>query len=207
MDNLARKEEIYGPQLEYGKVISTGENLVVATPMGELIARKAVSCFVAPEVGDTVLLSLDTQPDVWVLSVLERLSSVPKTVELDGDSILRVNNGSLTISAADELNCISKKTALYADETEVVVTTAKLTAVLFTSNVERVKRVAGYVDDISREFTRRVKNYFRFTEEHEECQAESSRILVEETMTIHSKNSVIVSKENVKIDGELIHMG
>ncbi len=106
-----------------------------------------------------------------------------------------------------ELNCITGKVALQSTEVEVAAGSVSLTSHIFTSYIERVKNVAGTVDDISHEFTRRVNNYFRFTKEHEDCQAESRRQLVDETMTIHSKNTVIVSEEHVKIDGELIHMG
>lgn len=207
MDNLAKKHHIYRPQLEYGKVVSTGDPIVVATELGELCAKKAVGCLINPAPGDKVLLSMDDQPSVWVLSVLERLSSSPQLIELEGDAVLRTKSGSLTIAADNELNCISQKTTLHTGEAEVTAMTTSFTAHLFTSNVARVKRVAEYVDDISIEFNQRVKNYFRFTEKHEECQAGSRRQLTEETTTIHSKNTTIVSEENVKIDGKLVHMG
>ncbi|WP_432738120.1 DUF3540 domain-containing protein [Maridesulfovibrio sp. FT414] len=207
MDNLARKDEQAVPQLEYGQVVSVAGSVTVATSFGELKAQRAVSCLVSPEPGDSVLLSVDSQGGAWILSVLSRAAETPTALEVDGDTTLRVRGGSLTIAPDEELNCISSKAALHSEEVEISAGTVSLTSQFFSSNVERVKKVAGTVDDISREFTRRVVNYFRFTREHEDCQAESRRVLVDETLTMQSKNSMIVSEEHVKIDGELIHMG
>ena len=207
MDNLARKHESGRPEMEYGTVVSAGAPMTVAVPFGEVEAVRAIGCLVRPEEGDTVLLSLDATGGAWILSVLARDSGVSLAMELEGDSVLRVKNGGLTVASDMELSCITGKAVLHADDAEMAVRRMSLTAQLFSSQVERVKAVAGVVDDVSREYTRRVINYFRFTKEHEDCQAESRRQLVEETMTIHSKNTVIVSEEDVKIDGELIHMG
>ncbi|NDV23343.1 DUF3540 domain-containing protein [Desulfovibrio sp. JC022] len=207
MNNLAKKHEAVSPQLEYGRVILADAGVVVETSLGELEAQKAVSCLVSPEAGDSVLLSVDAQGGVWILSVLSRAAETATSLEVEGDLTLRSTNGSLTIAADDELNCISDKAALHSNEVEISAGKVSLTSRLFNSNVERVKRVAGNVDDVSREFTRRVVNYFRFTKEHEDCQAESRRQLVDETLTMQSKNTMIVSEEHVKVDGELIHMG
>ncbi|WP_027722034.1 DUF3540 domain-containing protein [Maridesulfovibrio zosterae] len=207
MNNLARQQENISPQLEYAKVVAVTETVRVSTSFSELDARRAVSCLVRPEAGDTVLISIDQQGEAWVLSVLIREEQTPTALEVEGDTLLRVKGGSLTVAPDTGLNCITAKAALQSDDIEVAAGKISLTARLFSSNISRVKKVAGTIDDISREFTRRTMNYFRFTKENEECQARSSRQLVEETMTVHSKNTVIVSEEHVKIDGELIHMG
>ncbi|WP_320006570.1 DUF3540 domain-containing protein [Maridesulfovibrio sp.] len=207
MNNLARRHETLAPRLEYGLVILVDGGLVVETSLGELEAQKAVSCLVSPEVGDSVLVSVDAQGGVWILSVLSRAEAGPTSIEIEGDVTLRSKNGSLTFAADEELNCISSRAVLHSDEVEISAGKVSLTSRMFSSNVERVKKVAVNVDEISREFTRRVVNYFRFTKEHEDCQAESRRQLVDETLTVQSKNTMIVSEEHVKIDGELIHMG
>lgn len=207
MDNLARNSVPASPQLEYGKVVSFDGEYMISTSYGDLKADCAVSCLVKPEAGDSVLVSVDADGEVWVLSVLSRASQSPTSIEVVGDTTLSVKGGSLTLSTDEELNCISKKSSVYSQEIDVSAENVSLNAGFFSSNIARVKRVADVVDDISREFTRRVKNYFRFTSESEDCQAESRRQLVDETLTMQSKNTVIVSEEHVKIDGELIHMG
>lgn len=207
MDNLARRTESVKPELEYGRVMSTGETVVVAASFGEIEAKRAVGCLVRPEEGDTVLLSVDTDGGAWVLSVLARETNTAITLELEGDSVLRVKNGGLTVAPDTELNCVTGKAALHVDEVEVTAGRMNVVSRVFSSQIERVKNVAGIVDDVCREYTRRTTNYFRFTKEHEDCQAESRRQLVDETMTMQSKNTIITSEEHVKIDGELIHMG
>jgi len=207
MDNLARKYQPAQPSLEYGRVTSRGDTLSVEVSFGGIEARRAVSCMILPEEGDTVLVSVDADGGAWVLSVLERGSEGPTTMELEGDSVLRVRGGGLTVAPDTQLACVTGKAALHAGEAELAAGEVSFSAHKFSSQVDRVKRVAGMVDDISREFTRRVVNYFRFTSEHEELQAESVRQLVDETLALQSKNTVIMSEEDVKIDGQLIHMG
>jgi len=207
MDNLARKHEPVRPELEYGRVISSDDAVVVAASFGEITAERAIGCLVRPEKGDTVLLSVDADGGAWILSVLAREANTPTALELEGDSVLRVKNGGLTVAPDTELNCITGKAILHADDAEMTAGRVTFVSRLFSSQVERVRNVAGIVDDVCREYTRRTTNYFRFTKEHEDCQAESRRQLVDETMTVQSKNTVITSEEHVKIDGELIHMG
>lgn len=207
MDNLARKRELEKPELAYGTVMSSGSSMTVSGTFGEITALCAAGCLLRPETGDTVLLSLDMSGGAWVLSVLTRGSAMPNTLELTGDSVLRVRGGGLTVAPETELHCMTQRAALFATDAEMRADTASVTARLFTCTVDRIKSVAGIVDAVSREFTRRTAQYFRFTTEHEDCQAGSRRQLVDETLTMQSKNTVIVSEEHVKIDGELIHMG
>lgn len=207
MHNLAKKMEPVRPELEYGTVTESAGALVVDTSLGELRAVRAAGCLLRPEKGDTVLLSVDSSGGAWVLSVLQRSGAAPGTMELEGDSVLLVRGGSLTVAPEAGLDCVTGRATLQAQTAELGADSVSLSARLFSSQVELAKRVAGAVEEVSREFTRRAASYFRFTTGHEDRQAGSSRQLVEETMTIHSKNSLIVSEEQVKIDGELIHMG
>ncbi|MFM2478732.1 DUF3540 domain-containing protein [Celerinatantimonas sp. MCCC 1A17872] len=207
MDNVARQHEILQPVLEYGFVTQSESGLKIDTDEGQLNAERAVSCLVRPQVGDKVLVSVDSQGMVWVLSILERTPQTQTVLETAGDTVLHVQNGGLTIAPDTNLTCVSPKASLSAAKAEVSVEHLSIVASVYLSQVERIKVVANTIESISQEFTRRVVNYFRFTKEHEECQAESHRQLVDETLAIQSKNTLILSDEDVKIDAELIHMG
>ncbi len=207
MNGLAKQQKEITPQLEYGQVIAVDKDVTVATCYGEFTAQRAVSCLIRPEVGDQVLLSMDMQGGVWILSVLSRAADTITALEMQGDTSLRVMGGGLTIAADTEFNCVSSHTSMQAGHIEVLAESMSLTTHFFSSHASRVKRAAEYVDDVCKEFTRQVVNYFRITREHEDCQAESRRQLVEETLTVQSKNAQIVSEEQVKIDGELLHLG
>ena len=207
MDNLARQEQPIRPELEYGVVSSQGDALTVAVSFGDIEAKRAAGCLIKPENGDSVLVSVDMRGEAWILSVLERAGGTPAAMEFEGDSVLRVKGGGLPVACDTVLACVTGTASLSSESASVTSGRVNVVARVLSSQAERVKNVAGAVDDVSREFTRRVTNYFRFTKEHEDCQAESRRQLVDETMTVQSKNTVITSEEHVKIDGELIHMG
>lgn len=208
MENLARLREPACPRLEYGYIVSTGDGpLTVETPYDVLEALPAAGCLIRPEVGDLVLLAINESRVNYVLSVLDRSDDRPTTLEVDGDLALRVKGGGLTLAPDGEMVCVSTALSVHAEKGEAVFNRFFFVGRLLKSQIERVKSVAGMVDAVCREMTIKTVNYFRFTSDHEDCQAKSRRQLVDETLAMQSKNTVIMSEEDVKIDGKLIHVG
>jgi hypothetical protein len=66
--------------------------------------------------------------------------------------------------------------------------------------------VAGRAENIFHRLTERLTNTFRYVTEHEEVQTGSTRYLVEETLTMHSKNAMHMAEEMVSINAEQIHL-
>jgi len=67
--------------------------------------------------------------------------------------------------------------------------------------------VADTVDTVYRRLTERLINAVRFVKEDEEVQTGSTRYLVEDTLTMHSKNAVHMAEEIVTINAEQVHLG
>ena len=73
--------------------------------------------------------------------------------------------------------------------------------------VESLWTTAREVEQTVRTLTQRLRNAFRFVEEHEEVQTNSTRYLVEDLLAMHTKNTDLTSEEIVKVTADQIHLG
>jgi len=218
MENLAKKIEQPQPCLEYGQVIA-GEDgrFIVQTAYGPIQASMAVSCLVQPRAGDSILLSTDGEGDCFILSVLKRGESedVKNELVFDGQVDLYVKNGGLKITSERDMSLasrenlafVSKKISAHADKGEAVIERMSFIGKVLQGQVKRIKIVANTVENTFRRLTQRLQDSFRFVKDYEEVQTGSTRYLVEDTLTMHSKNAVHMAEEIVTINAEQVHLG
>ncbi|MGK9176008.1 DUF3540 domain-containing protein [Yokenella regensburgei] len=159
--------------------------------------RRAVSCVIAPQVGDTVLIAgVDNQ--IWLLAVLERVSAEACELSVPGDLLIR-SEGELSLRGA-----ALKVSAAQGDchISEMKYSGDKLSAWVSLSRIvgKRAESVWQTVTQISH-------NLFRTTRQTEQVRAGQLDIKAEDYARLHAHNTVITSKAITKIDSEQIHMG
>jgi len=202
------------PTLEYGlvKTASPGR-FEVETSFGMVPAARAVSCLVEPAAGDKVLLSVDMAGAAYVLSVLE--SASPVTLAVDGDTRLAVRGGSLTVAADKDLNLsctgglttASGEISVHATQGTLLIERMSVMGHALKTQLKRIRTVAQSMDQVFKRFTMRAQESSRFVKEHDEVQAGSQRVLVEDLCALHAKNHSMMAEEQVVINAEQIHMG
>jgi len=218
MNDLARKTVRRQPALECGYIHESRAGVFTVVSEGErYAARKAVSCLVYPEKGDTVLLAFDAAGQGYILSVLERPGgeTAPKTLEMAGQVQLRIQRGGLNIAAAETLSLTSEQQITIAAERlnlDARQGSARIEELsffgrLFHSQVETVKHIADTLDTVVRRAVQRLTASYRYIEEHEEIQSASTRMLVEGTLTMQTQNTMHTAEGHIKIDAEQIHLG
>lgn len=218
MENSAEKLETGRAFLEHGEVLSVGKQLfVVLASFGSVQAEKAVSCLITPTAGDRVLISMDESGDCYILSVLRRAAGAARRSELlfDGDVALHVSDGGLSVTsdqgvsltAAHSLEFDSNKISVRAVKGDVLIEKLSLIVGVLKSQAKKISMVANRVENTFHRLTQRLHDSFRFVKDLEEVQSGSTRYLVEETLTMHSKNAVHMAEELVTIQAEQIHMG
>ena len=218
MENRARNIVTDRPFLEYGEV--TGEDrgtYRVLTGAVPCPALPAFGCVVKPEKGDRVLLSTDASGRTWILSVLERPGGEArgKTFLFDGPVTMTVRNGGLRMSADNglsmasdrEITLAAQRVGIDAKEGEARIETMSFLGSVFQGRVETIRIVAHAVDSIIRRAVQRLTSSYRYVEEHEEIQSASTRMLVDGTLTMQTKNTMHTAEGHVKIDAEQIHLG
>ena len=218
MENRAHKLRYTQPSLEYGTV--TGENescFSVHTDTGELDAERAVSCMISPQSGDIVLLTIDSFGNCYILAILERGedNNAAQDIVFEGPVNFKVRNGGLRVTTSDDLVLASEnKLSMASQEFEIHAGVGSVRIEKFSffgkllhSQIEKIKVVADAVDSIFRRSVQRLTSSYRYIEEHEEVQSASTRMLVDGTLTMQTKNTVHTAEEHVKIDAEQIHLG
>lgn len=218
MDNLAEKIKRAEPVLEYGIVEGRTENGCLVFASGALSeARIAAGCLIKPDAGDLVLLSVDRPGGIYVLSILERRATDKPSNDLvfEGDVNLEIRRGSLNIAAGEDIRLNSAKnlcTASRSLDINAMEGKAKVSTLSFIGNfldarIEKLKLLADTADTILRRAVQRLTSSFRYIEEHEEIQSASTRMLVDGTLTMQTKNTMHTAEGHIKIDAEQIHLG
>jgi len=219
MHNLAEKQISCPSYTDFGHVLAMHERqFIVRTRSEDVRANQAVSCLVQPRPGDMVLLAEDGAGRGFILSVLCRRNAHEKeTTNLlfDGPVNLQVRDGDLSLSSDRDLSlacpetlaCTSGNLSVHADSGRARITRLSFMGKLLRWQVKRVKSVAQSVDQICRRLVQRMESVYRYIEDDEETQAGSSRLLVEDMLSMHAKNAVVMAEEHVTVNAEQIHMG
>ena len=218
MKNLAERIDPRETVLEYCIVVDEGEGKwTVATESSRYTAKKAVGCLVKPEKNDLVLVLIDQGGRSYILSVLERPDEEkkPTTLSFNGETNLEVRGGPLRVSAHDGITLMTpERLAMTSEELEInalkgeaKIESFSLLGRVFSGQIEKVKVIAHGVDTIFRRMVQRCISSYRYVEEHEEIQSASTRMIVDGTLTMQTKNTMHIAEGHVKIDAEQIHLG
>jgi hypothetical protein len=196
------------PYMEYGAITAEGKTPVVETATGAYDAVIAASCLVRPGLGDRVLVSLDSDGACYVLAVLTRgrLKGSENDLFFEGDVRLHTEGGSLTLSSTEEVSLTSDRVSVTARTGEAAFHDLSLTGVNLSTRFGAIRAIAGEVEHIFHRLTERLVDAFRFVKDHEEVQTGSTRYVVEENLTMHSKNAMHVAEELVSINAEQINL-
>jgi len=216
MDNLARKLEQRQVFQDVGEVVRVlGDVFLVRTDDGDVRARRAKGCLLAPEVGDTVLLAIVGAQSAYVLSVLEREEGAASKIVLEGDVELRAPSGRIGLAAQEgiglvsgkEVSVVSGSVEVRAVSGNVVLERLSMLGTLVSAELGKVKLVAGIFDSALERLSQKVKRSYRTIEEVDQVRAERIDYAAKKNLSLRGDNALINAEELVKVDGEQIHLG
>jgi hypothetical protein len=217
MNNLARKLDSESLSHEIGQVTGTAEGglFAVRTEAGAYRAKRAVSCLIEPEDGDTVALLTTPTGTCYVTAVLEREAGATGRIVADGDLEIQLRSGHFSVAAqegvnlvtASEVSLVGGSLRVHAQEGNVVMERLSFLGAFARAEVEKIKVVAGSLDQVLDRFSQRVKRSFRHVEELDQVKAEHIDYAAKSSMSLHAENALITAEELVKVDGEQIHVG
>jgi hypothetical protein len=225
MNNLARKshnDRVSGRDVDHvveetGRVLALREDgaVVVRTASGEHEARRAVSCLVAAEVDDVVLVVRSPLEGAFVLAVLRRDRSVATRVAIAGDLDVQLGSGRFRVAAqegvellsAREVSVVAGGVRVNATEGHVVLKGLSFLGEAVRAEIDRVKLVAQSFDAVLGRFSQRVQRSYRTIEETDQVRAQRIDYTAEKTMSLHGEHTLLTAEELVKLDAEQIHVG
>lgn len=185
-----------------------------------VLARRAKSCLVEPEAGDTVLVArpIGERRDeaAFVLAVLAGTDADAESViGVDGDLKLRSKHGRVAIVGNEGVAITSgREVAVNAP----AITARTMNASLFADSlsflgrkvdaqIDRVKVLGQTLETVIDHVSSRVKHSFRTIDELERVKAKELHVRAEATLNMHGKNTVMTAEKLVKLDGEQISIG
>ena len=182
--------------------------LVKVQPGGERWhCTRAASCLLQPGIGDTVLVAGPRRDQVYLLAVITQADPGRSQLVVNGNLTLHARQGGIALHADTQLDLRSSELSLEARKAQVEVNEMEYRGaeVRMTTLVARfVGRTCEAVLDRLSVLTR---SSFRLTEEVEQVRAGHIDYEARSTLRLHSKNTLVSSKELVKVDAEQIHMG
>jgi hypothetical protein len=145
------------------------------------LARQALSCVIAPEAGDCVLVGGRASADCFVLHLLQRADPALAELSVPGATELRIHQARLTLRGRDEvaLHSLGKVDigagGLLSLQAENIYSTASETL------VQSMRHYAG--------------------------SAEQYLLDVSELLRMHGGHAILHAEQDVKLDGERISVG
>jgi len=216
MDNLARQEQDPTMFQEMGVVVEIErECFWVAVGDSRYRAQKAAGCLLYPEVEDKVLVVSSSTGECYILSVLERTKSTRNRLLFDGDTELLSPNGNLqlagkqgvNVTSPSQIRIVSTNLQVVAEQSECSISHLSYIGNFLEGKVALVKLMAGKMESIFDCLRQKVKRSYREVEDIDQLKAGKIDYNAERLMSLRGKYSVVTAKENIKIDGKMIHMG
>ncbi|WP_437569380.1 DUF3540 domain-containing protein [Sorangium sp. So ce542] len=216
MQSVARTRQVErGATGGHGAVLRfDGSAYIVETDDGEVRAKRATSCLLEPATGDLALLAV-VNGTHYILAVLEREEGAPSRLVSEGDLQIRLQSGSLGLSAPDgvhvqsgkDLSMVASTFRVQAKEGHVALGLFSFVSKMVRGEVDRAKLVGRSLDAHLDRLMQRVKRSYRIVEEADHVRADRIDYAAKGNLAIHSENAKITASHLVKIDGDQIQVG
>ncbi|WP_443255982.1 DUF3540 domain-containing protein [Xenorhabdus sp. IM139775] len=173
-------------------------SLVVENQDRSWHCQRAVSCLLAPEIGDMVLL-MQANKQLWILAILERVQQQnPVEIKVPGD---------LSITAQGNLNLNSHGLNIIADNGNCHINQMQYSGESLSAWVSITKMIGNQFESVWQTVTQLSHRLFRHTTQTEQVHAGQLDMQAESYARLHAQNTVISAKAITKIDAEQIHIG
>jgi len=216
MDNLARQPEDFLVFHEFGHITGLQEDaFIVDAGSGRYVAKKAVSCLLEPRMGARVLLVGDATGECYILSVLEHGIDKKSSIQFDGDAEVVTRNGRLQIAAqkgidlatVDNIGLVSSGLNVHSNGAEVSISRLSYRGSSMFAQIGKIKVLAATIESAARRLTQKIKQSYRTVEDLDQVKAGKLEYRAEKLMAFRGKYSMFTAEEDVRIDGERIHLG
>lgn len=212
---LAASPAPAGATLVEGVVRTVAPVWLIDTGDGDCSAVPAASCLVRPEPGDKVLLCRVGGDRGYILAVLERAAAAtPVTVaapdglafEADrGDVTVRAG-GNVTLIGTEAMTLATARLTVRATTATIIADEALADAERLTARTGRLTLVAERVDQMVDHLTARFNHVLRLVTGVDRTQATTIAHEAREELSLRGQRAFISAREDVRIDGERIHL-
>ena len=183
-----------------------GSQILLQTPAGVEMGRRAVSCLVNPEPGDLVLVSRSCR-ELYVLSVLERQGSELSEVTLGFSGPVKVNSPAQITIRSQSAHWVNRETSVSTEKLSVAATSVNALSEDVTLHSSAIRMISRSLDVISDRISRNARTLISMVRGHEVRQANQLTEQVTNTHMQQSKQTVVDARKDLRMNAERIHMG
>lgn len=199
-----------------GQVLGSGpEGYAVKTALGMYGTRRAASCLLEPELGDTVLVSGESAACVYIIAVLERAGDGPARIAFAGDTTLTVSGGSMSLSADNGVN-LSAGGRLAMSSADLLLncgiattTIGRLTAIgkEMSASIGNIRLIGNALESFVERLTQFARQSTRTVEGLDQVRSGTVDYRADQNMSLRGTNVLTNAKELVKVEAQQIHLG
>ena len=217
IQNLAKQEHEFAVFHDVGVVTRVDhKDYTICVDSTHYTARKAASCLLIPEVGDKVELLMDKH-NCYVLTVLEKNEKNERSNKFvfEGDAEFVCETGRMSMVSREglhffssgSLNLTSSDMQIAAEKGSVNINQLTVLGSYLLAKMAKIKVIGSSLDSFFERFRQKTKCSYREVEETDYVKAKQLDYNADRLITLHGKYSFISAEEDVKINGERIHMG
>ena len=161
--------------------------------------RRAASCLLRPEAGDTVLIAGPDRYHVYLIAVIDQANPGAARIEADGDLTLAAPAGGVRVESA--------RFALDTAEADCRVDRVRYTGAVVEAMAARIRVVGQLCESVMDRLVHLSRSAFRLVEQTEQVRAGRIDYEAEGLARVHARQTVVTAQAVVKVDGQQIHMG
>lgn len=172
----------------------------------EADVRRAASCLLVPEAGDTVVCAQLAPAELWVLSVLEREAGSTRVLHSQGPTQLLVEGGEFELTS-EAIALKSERFLLASPQAEVINDDLTFVGQKVRMVAGAVRVVGATLSTVFDRVTAFSKQYLRTTDGLDRVNADHVELEAEQLLRVSGEHALIDGEKLVKARGGQIHFG
>ncbi|MFC3338699.1 DUF3540 domain-containing protein [Paracandidimonas soli] len=187
----------------------------VRCDMRDWHVERAASCLLAPQNGDTVLISGPVPSQVYLIAVIRQAEPDASRLEVPGDLVIAAKDGGISLEAGQALRLQGRVNAsldtplleMRADEANCTVGKMEYLGVQARASIGSLQLVGRVCEVVMDRISQLAHSIFRLARDTEQVRAGHIDYQAEQSARMHGRQAVLTAKDLVKVDGDQIHMG
>jgi hypothetical protein len=206
------------PVQRLGKVVEhlpEGSLYRVECDDGAWQCRRAASCLLRPELGDTVLIAGPDRYHVYLIAVIDQADDTTAHIETKGRLTLATPAGGVHIESGEAIRLQSAKAVEVSSERFALTATqadCKVDRLNYVGNAVKAMATSIHVvgrlcETVMDRLVHISRTAFRMTEQTEQVRCGQLDYEATDLARIHATQTVVTAQAVVKVDAKQIHMG
>jgi hypothetical protein len=180
----------------------------------QLAAIVAFSCIIKPVPGDLVLYADTDSEQRIIVAIVHRAGDQAMALEFPANACFSSKTGSINLASASsismsapKLNTFSETQVQKADELYLHVREMHAQGNKLNANFENIAIFSKFISTMARQVINKFTTYLRHSEQFDQVKSANMTRSAEGLYALNSKQTVMLSEKDTKIDAERIHIG